>query len=98
MKTSNDYIKILRDNSGVIRNEFGVTSMRVFGSVARNENREESDVDVCVEMAPKIIVLIRLKKFLESLLDTSVDVVRLHKHINPFLKKEIDKDGIYIFR
>lgn len=96
MKTSNDYIKILRDNSGVIRNEFGVTSMRVFGSVARNENREESDVDVCVEMAPKIIVLIRLKKFLESLLDTSVDVVRLHKHINPFLKKEIDKDGIYI--
>lgn len=28
----------------------------------------------------------------------SVDVIRMHKHINPYLLDEINKDGIYIFK
>ena len=30
--------------------------------------------------------------------DCQVDVVRLHKHINPYLLKEIENDGIYVFK
>jgi hypothetical protein len=98
MKTRQDYISILQANSSEIRQEFGVKSLRIFGSVARNEHHEGSDVDVCVEMSPKMFVLIRLKNYLENLLDSSVDVVRIHAHINPFLKSEIDRDGITIFQ
>lgn len=57
-----------------------------------------SDVDVCVEMEPKVLLLVRLKRFLENILQCSVDVVRIHKHMNPFLLKEIEHDGIYLIK
>lgn len=41
-------------------------------------------------------MMVRLKRFLEDLLQCSVDVVRIHKHMNPFLLEEINKDGIYV--
>ena len=96
MKTRKDYINILKANSSQLRTEFGIRSLRLFGSVSREEQREGSDVDICVEMEPKIILLSRLKRYLENILECSVDIVRMHKHINPFLKKEIEKDGIYV--
>ena len=66
--------------------------------MSRNEQKEDSDIDVCVDMEPKAFLVVRLKKFLENLLQCSVDVVRLHKHINPYLLKEINKDGIYVIQ
>ena len=77
---------------------FGIRSLRLFGSVSRNEHHEGSDVDVCVEMEPKAYLLVRLKRFLEQLLECSVDVVRLHKHMNPYLLEEIERDGIYVIQ
>ena len=94
MKTRKDYINILKANSSQLRTEFGIRSLRLFGSVSREEQREGSDVDICVEMEPKIILVSRLKRYLENILD----IVRMHKHINPFLKKEIEKDGIYVIQ
>ena len=87
MKTRKDYINILKANSSQLRTEFGIRSLRLFGSVSREEQREGSDVDICVEMEPKIILVSRLKRYLENILECSVDIVRMHKHINPFLKK-----------
>lgn len=49
-------------------------------------------------MEPKVLLLVRLKRFLENLLQCSVDVVRIHKHMNPFLLKEIEHDGIYLIK
>ena len=73
-------------------------SLRLFGSVARNEQKESSDVDVFVEMEPDIFQIIGLKEFLENLLGCSVDVVRKHRNNNEFLLKQIEKDGIDIIR
>ena len=98
MKSCQDYINILQKHSQTIRNEFGVRSLCIFGSVARNEQNESSDVDVCVDMDAKMFLVIRLKRYLEKLLDNSVDVVRLHKSMNAFLKAEIIRDGIYAIR
>jgi predicted nucleotidyltransferase len=98
MKTRKDYINILKANSSQLRTEFGIRSLRLFGSVSREEQREGSDVDICVEMEPKIILVSRLKRYLENILECSVDIVRMHKHITPFLKKEIEKDGIYVIQ
>lgn len=66
--------------------------------MSRNEQKVDSDIDVCVDMEPKAFLVVRLKRFLENLLQCSVDVVRLHKHINPYLLKEINKDGIYVIK
>ena len=98
MKTKEEYIAILLLHTDEIKSTFGVKSLRLFGSVSRDENHENSDVDICVDMEPKAYMLVALKRFLCNLLQCSVDVVRMHKHINPYLLNEIEKDGIYIFK
>ena len=98
MKTREEYISLIVSHADDLRTNFGVKSLRLFGSVSRGENHEGSDVDVCVDMEPKAYMLVALKRFLSNLLQCSVDVVRMHKHINPFLLDEIESDGIYVIR
>lgn len=90
-------IELLMEATPYIRSEFGVRSMRMFGSMARGEENSESDVDLFVDMPPKIFKVVELKQFLQELLGRAVDVVRNHSHLDPFLTKEIDRDGITIF-
>ena len=81
----------------VVADRFGVRSMRLFGSVARNEQNESSDVDVCVEMEPSLLRRSGLKIYLEELLNCKVDVLRFHKNMDSYLTKQIERDGILIF-
>jgi len=55
----------------------GAVNVRVFGSVARGENRPDSDIDFLVnlEAGRSLLDLARLLRELQSLLDTKVDVV-----------------------
>lgn len=96
MKTTKEYISLIASHAEELKTLFGVKSLRIFGSVSRNEQNDGSDIDVCVDMEPRIYMMVRLKRFLEDLLQCSVDVVRIHKHMNPFLLEEINKDGIYV--
>ena len=98
MKTTKEYISLISSQTEELKRDFGIRSLRIFGSVSRNEQHEGSDVDVCVDMAPKVYMVVRLKRFLEDLLQCSVDVIRLHKHINPYLLDEIEKEGIYVIK
>ena len=98
MKTTKEYILLISSKAEELKRDFGIKSLRIFGSVSRNEQHEGSDVDVCVDMEPKAYMVVRLKRFLEDLLQCSVDVIKLHKHINPYLLDEIDREGIYAIR
>jgi predicted nucleotidyltransferase len=57
--------------------QHGASNIRVFGSVVRGENREESDVDFLVdfEKGRSLFDLIRFKLDLQDLLNVTVDVV-----------------------
>lgn len=96
MKTREYYISQLTSHAEELKKIFGVKTLRLFGSLARNEQKEGSDVDVCVEIEPKAYLVSKLRRYLEELLQCPVDIVRLHDHINPFLLKEIEKDSIQI--
>lgn len=96
MKTTSEYIDLIKAHSDEICSQFGVKTLRLFGSVSRGEQHEGSDVDVCVEMEHRIYLVIRLQRYLEQLLGCPVDVIHMHKHINPYLLKEINRDGIYV--
>ena len=99
MMTVQDYIAIIRQNSSKITKDFGIKTLSIFGSVSRNEQTEQSDLDVCVETeTPNPFLLADLKEFLEGLFKCSVDVVRIHKNMNPFFKSRIERDGIYAIR
>lgn len=96
MKAKNEYIKLLQSCTDILHQRFGVRTLRLFGSVARDEQRADSDLDVCVEMEPKLYLFVELGLYLEELLGCRVDVVRMHRHMNTFLKKEIERDGIMV--
>lgn len=98
MVNRSECIEKLRTCRDIVAGRFGVRSMRLFGSVARNEHTESSDVDICVEMEPSLLRRSGLKLYLEELLHTPVDVLRLHKNMDSYLTREIEKDGILIFK
>lgn len=97
MCTRAECIEKLTQAAPYIRKEFGVESMRLFGSMARGDNRPDSDVDVFVEMPPKLFLLCELKEYLETLLKTSVDLIRRHSNMSPRFLNQVAKYGITIF-
>lgn len=98
MKSQSYYINLLRDNSEKLHNDFGITFMRLFGSVAKNKHNENSDVDLFVKMPPVFYNAIAAAQFLEELLGCKVDLICDHDNLNPFFRNQIDKYGIDIFR
>ena len=77
---------------------YGVNSMLLFGSVARNEQREDSDVDLFVEtQTANPFVLMEAKEYLMKVMQRPVDIIRNHKNLNPRLRKRIERDGIPVF-
>ena len=98
MKTRTEYIQQISAHTNELKTTFGIRSLRLFGSVSRNEQKDGSDIDVCVDMPAEAFTLVRLKRYLDHLLECPVDVVRVHHHMNPFLTQEIDRDGIYVIK
>ncbi|MGM9852861.1 MAG: nucleotidyltransferase family protein [Muribaculaceae bacterium] len=66
MCSQNDCIAKLRENIHHIQTEYGVTGMCLFGSVARGDNGPDSDIDILVDMPPRIVALSALHRYLEK--------------------------------
>ena len=76
---------------------FGIKSLAIFGSVARDEAGEDSDVDILVEFtAPATFNgYMDLKFFLEELLGGPVDLVTL-RSIRPKIRERIEREAQYV--
>ena len=74
---------------------YGVSSVSLFGSVARGESTEESDIDLLVEFSRPIglFQFVELKRDLEEILGRSVDLVT-PKALKPQLRDQILKEAI----
>ncbi|MCQ2211628.1 MAG: nucleotidyltransferase domain-containing protein [Paludibacteraceae bacterium] len=97
MLTKNEAILTLRSNQDILRRDFGVDKLVLFGSFARDQQTSESDMDLFVDMPAKMFLVLALKQYIENLVGTKVDVIRNHKGINALLLKEIQRDGINVF-
>ena len=79
------------------QDEFGIVRIGVFGSVAREEITDASDVDVVVELdRPDLFALVGIKQELEELLHRPVDVVRFRQRMNAYLKRRIEQEAVYV--
>lgn len=72
---------------------FGVESLSLFGSVARGEGSDNSDVDLLVRFreTPSFSGYMKLRIFLEDLLGAKVDLVTesgLREAARPFVEKD----------
>lgn len=97
MRTREEYILLIKSHESELRERFNMRSLRIFGSVARNEQRENSDVDVFVEMPGKFLLACEAADYLEDILGCKVDLVRNHKNLSDFFLNQIQRDGIPVF-
>lgn len=97
MKSVAEYKQILSEFKKEFGPQFGIKELGIFGSVARGEQTEESDLDVFVSLEKvEPFILFDLKEVLESLCKCKVDLVRLRDSLRPALKNNIQRDGIYV--
>jgi len=75
----------------------GVRSLACFGSVARDEARADSDVDILVEFVdkPTFIRYMDLKFYLEELLGRRVDLVTRNA-LRPRLRATVEREAVYV--
>ncbi|MBL8930490.1 MAG: helix-turn-helix domain-containing protein [Kineosporiaceae bacterium] len=74
----------------------GASNLRVFGSVARGQERPDSDIDLLVDLPPSVglLGLARLQADLESVLDGHrVDLVPA-QDLKPGVRQRVDADAV----
>ena len=88
-------MRLLRENREAIRT-FGVRSLALFGSAARDEATESSDLDFLVEFETKTFdAYMDLKAFLEELFDCRVDLV-LRDALKSRLRDPILRSAVHV--
>ncbi len=95
----NDVLRILTDHRDELQERFGVSSLALFGSVARDEAVDASDVDLLVEFDRRITLfgLVEVQQYLEQILQVeNVDLVLRDAVFAP-LKPYILGDAIDVF-
>jgi hypothetical protein len=94
-----DAIAILRLHADALRAR-GVHHAALFGSVARGDNRPDSDIDIMVEFDPSARVTIfdyvGLKDYIAGLFEGSVDVID-REALKPHLRRASVQDAVYAF-
>ena len=92
-----EVLALLTARRGEIVQRFGVRSLSLFGSMARDEGRPDSDVDVLVEFDGPTTFdgHMGLLVYLEDLLGRRVDVVTA-KGLKPRLRPLIDRDLVRV--
>jgi len=90
-------VKILKAFKEEYAEQYGIISLGVFGSTARDENQAGSDVDVVIRLKKQdLFNIIGIKQALEEMLHTNVDVISYRETMNSFLKNRIDKEALYV--
>jgi hypothetical protein len=76
---------------------YGVTSLSLFGSRARGDDRADSDVDILVEFstAPSLLRFLELEEFLSEALHLRVDLV-MRSALKPALGKRILQEAVSV--
>lgn len=94
--TKNEILKVLKENKNILQIKFKVKQIDLFSSFAREEQKENSDIDILVETEPKIEYILRIEEFLKSKLHKNVDVIRKHRFMRERFLQSIQKDIIYV--
>jgi predicted nucleotidyltransferase len=94
MKNLDDLKQILSVQKQSLCNRYQLTALGIFGSYARGEQTEASDVDILVdyEISPTFVELVELRDYLSEILDLKVDVVTkngLKNRIRDYVLAEI---------
>ena len=90
-----EVLRILREHRSELAS-WGVRDIALFGSLARREERPDSDVDILVDFSitPGLFAFVRLKARLEALLGRRVDLVT-EDALKPALRERILREAVH---
>ena len=92
-----DLLHTLEKFKRVDGDRYGILSIGFFGSFARNQASEFSDADIVVKTkTPDPFIMVHIKEDLEKRLRMPVDLVRFREKMNPFLRRRIEKEAVYV--
>lgn len=92
-----DCVNKLTEFKKAFGSKYGILKLGIFGSVARKENTEDSDIDIIVEVKqPTLSLMYELREALKVLFDCNVDLVRFRESLRPLFKESIKKDVVYV--
>ena len=98
MLTPEEIIRFLKENKSHFKNRFYCSEIGLFGSFARNEQKNDSDIDILVVFetgTPNLYnVEQELKEYLENYFKRDVDICS-KKWIRPVFKPMVLKEAIY---
>jgi predicted nucleotidyltransferase len=87
-------LTFLKDNKQQLKDKYQVQKIGLFGSFARDEETQDSDIDILVDMPSSFDNYFDLKYFLQDSFRRTVDIGR-EKQLRLLIKKQILKDIIY---
>jgi uncharacterized protein len=91
-----EVLRILAQHQHILK-DFGIKSLAIFGSVARNEARPDSDVDILVEFDGLVTFdrYMDVKFYLEDNLGTRVDLMSTLT-LKPLICPQVQREAIYV--
>jgi predicted nucleotidyltransferase len=95
--STDDVLSYLANHKEELRKTFGVTKIGLFGSYARGEQREDSDIDLAVEISKEkksLSSFFGIKRMIEKDLGKSVDL-GIETTLKPIVKEQALKEMIY---
>lgn len=97
MKTVKDIEIIIQKHRKDLEKEFGLRAIGIFGSYARGNQLQDSDVDILVEVERPMgfIKFIKLENHLSQILGVKVDLVT-KKALKPFIGKRVLQEVQYV--
>ncbi|MEI7668541.1 MAG: nucleotidyltransferase domain-containing protein [Pseudomonadota bacterium] len=85
-----EYVRARKPEILQMAEKHGIANIRVFGSVARGDANENSDIDFLVEFTkPTFDNYFYFKEGLEKLFDREVDIVELENVRNPIRRESM---------
>jgi len=95
--TRQDILASLKNLKKEVAKEYSVKTIGVFGSVARNEQTGQSDIDLLVEFSKPVgfVTFMRLENFLSERLGNQVDLVTSDS-LKPVIRQDVLAEVIYV--
>jgi len=95
--TTNELILKLNNVKDELKQKFGIEEIALFGSYARGEAKEDSDIDIAIMKIEKkdYFKRIEAKYYLEDILQKKVDIGYFDS-IRPIIQKYIKKDLVLV--